>query len=87
VECLALNSYTLKALSAFCGTSYIWLISRALLNEFKQHSSPERTAELLTSWGSIFNMFRFFEIFLPLTQVHVLGNFQSQKSNGKLTIS
>jgi len=65
---------TLKiALMAFCGTSYIWLISKALLDEFKEHS-PDRRADFLTSWKSIFNMFKFFEILLPITQVHVLAS-------------
>lgn len=63
------------ALSVFCGVSYIWLISKALINEFKEQQ-PDRLSEFFTSWRSIFNMFKFFEILMPITQVHVLGKYE-----------
>jgi len=65
---------TLKIIiSVIGGSSYIWLISKALIDEFKEHQ-PDRQSEFFTSWRTIFNMFKFLEIFLPITQVHVLAS-------------
>lgn len=60
------------AISVVTGISYLWLISKALLEEIREHQ-PDRKDDFLLSWSSITNLSKMFEIFLPVTQVPVLG--------------
>jgi len=60
-------------MSVISGFAYIWLISNMLVEEIRIHQ-PERKEEFFLDWSHIANIWGMFEIFLPLTQIGVLGN-------------
>lgn len=59
-------------ISVIFGLAYLWAISNMLLEEIRVNQ-PEKTEFAFIDWSNIFDMF---DIFLPLTQVGVLGTLR-----------
>ena len=64
------------AISLVSGVAYLWLISKALLEEIREHQ-PDRKDDYFMGWSTVLKNL---EIFLPLTQVPVLGSFLPAKT-------
>jgi len=67
---LKLSTPTKLVISVVGGIAYLWLISNMLLEEIKI-SQPERKEEFFFDFK---DLWRIFEIFLPLTQIGVLAS-------------